>query len=106
MLKRYAHIKTAYLSKKINKVKKERFRQDYFIPYPARIEILSNGSISISFLDFENLSLVGYVVDSLKQEASVALLKEIARRMKGGDAIPYPSDVNKNKSNYLNISPV
>ena len=106
MLKRYAHIKIAHLNKKINgKRRKTKESDDYFVPYPAKIEDI-DGQVSLSFPDFEELIVKGIDLAAAATSASVALLREIAMRIKQGMAIPLPSDVILHRSDYTVISPL
>ncbi len=105
MLKRYAHIKTAYLNKKINGKRKGADKADYFIPYPARISQTEEGCC-LAFPDFENLRVTCTTLADTQIAASVALLREIATRMKQGVTIPLPRDFVLSDPTFTVISPL
>lgn len=105
MLKRYAHIKSSYLAKKINSRKKRVKSPDLFMPYPAIVSETAFGEISFSFPDFEELNVIGKSVDDAMNKASVILLREIASRIHDGAVIPFPSDLEA-KSRYTIVSPI
>ncbi len=106
MLKRYAHIKTAHLNKKINgKRRKTNESTDHFVPYPARIETHDDG-IRLAFPDFEELVVSAQDFNTAASTASVALLREIALRLKQGMVIPLPSDIILNSNEFTVISPL
>ena len=102
----YAHIKTAHLNKKINgKRRKASEQTDHFVPYPARIETHDDG-IRLAFPDFEELVISAHDFNTAANTASVALLREIALRLKQGMVIPLPSDIILNSNEFTVISPL
>lgn len=106
MLKRYAHIKTAYLNKKINgKRRKGAGQTDHFVPYPARIAHSEDGCC-LAFPDFEDLLVTGTTLPETLLTASIALLREIATRLKQGVTIPLPSDFVLSDPAFTVVSPL
>ncbi|HCA3439753.1 TPA: site-specific integrase [Salmonella enterica subsp. salamae serovar 35:g,m,s,t:-] len=107
MLKRYAHIKTSHLSRKINGKRRKSSVAvvDHFVPYPARISEIEDG-ISLSFPDFEELVITGVNLATAAAGASIALLREIAMRLKQGLSIPLPSDMVLHRKDYTVIAPL
>lgn len=106
MLKRYAHIKTTYLVKKLNTKKKKGNTPDLFMPYPAKISCSDNGKVELNFPDFEELNVIGDTYEETVSYASAALLRELAIRLKQGYSIPFPSDIIPEDRLYTIISPV
>lgn len=106
MLKRYAHIKTAYLNKKINGKRRQGAGQtDHFVPYPARIAHSEDGCC-LAFPDFEDLLVTGTTLPETLLTASIALLREIATRLKQGVTIPLPSDFVLSDPAFTVVSPL
>jgi integrase len=106
MLKRYAHIKTTYLVKKLNTRKKKGNTPDLFMPYPAKVSCYENGTVELHFPDFEELNVIGKTYEETVSYASSALLRELAIRLKQGHFIPFPSNIIPDDHTYTVISPV
>ncbi len=94
MLKRYAHLRTSFLAKKLNAKKKKinMVEADPFVPYPAKIDE-DCGAFTLTFLDFDELSVVADSVDTATEQGSMALLRAIATRIKNKQHIPFPSNI-------------
>lgn len=92
MLKRYTHLKSGLLVKKLEG-NRHRGRQTvitHLIPYPACIEKDGESNIKLRILDFEDLEVSAPCRDSAIRIAQDALLRRIVSLMKASEAIPQP----------------
>lgn len=91
MLKRYTHLKTVKLVRKLegNKHRGRQILIDNLIPYPAAIERIDN-EIRIRVLDFDDVAGTGICHTSAVKSAQDALLRKLMTMMRGADEIPEP----------------
>ncbi len=91
MLKRYTHLKTAKLVRKLegNKHRGRQVLIDNLIPYPASVET-TNNEIRIRVLDFDDVAGTGFCHESAVKSAQDALLRKLMTMMRGADEIPEP----------------
>lgn len=91
MLKRYTHLRTSRLIKKLdagtNKGKAAVL--SHLIPYPAHVQMIEAG-VNVTFPDFDKLEINGVCKDSTIQVAQDALLRRIMTLMRLGRPIPAP----------------
>lgn len=97
MLKRYTHLRTSRLVKKLDagSNKGKAAVLSHLVPYPAHIEDHDDG-VRMSFPDFEQLHVAGPCLDSTIVVAQDALLRRILTLMRQGRPIPEPD-------NYLDV---
>ena len=109
MLKRYTHLKTAKLVRKLegNKHRGRQVLIDNLIPYPATVEHNEN-IIRIRILDFEGVSGIGPCHDSAVKSAQDALLRKLMTMMRGASEIPEPDQYLEsiNEHTILMIDPL
>ena len=109
MLKRYTHLKTARLVRKLegNKHRGRQVLIDNLIPYPAAVETTEN-EVRIRVLDFDDVAGTGRCQESAVKSAQDALLRKLMTMMRGADAIPEPDQYLENVSeqSVLMIDPL
>lgn len=109
MLKRYTHLKTAKLVRKLegNKHRGRQVLIDNLIPYPAAIETTDN-EIRIRVLDFDDVAGIGICKESAVKSAQDALLRKLMTMMRGADEIPEPDQYleNVHEQRILMIDPL
>ncbi len=91
MLKRYVHLKSQRLVRKLegNKHKGKQVVLDYLIPYPAMVSQQEN-KYQVKLLDFDHLVAHGLCRDSAIQSAQDALLRHILKSMRNSEMLPPP----------------
>lgn len=97
MLKRYTHLRTSRLVKKLDagSNKGKAAVLSHLVPYPAYIENKDDG-VRMLFPDFEQLHVAGPCLNSTILVAQDALLRRILTLMRQGRPIPEPD-------NYLDV---
>lgn len=91
MLKRYTHLKTAKLVRKLegNKHRGRQVLIDNLIPYPAAVEV-SDSEIRVRVLDFDDVAGAGFCHESAVRSAQDALLRKLMTMMRSAIEIPEP----------------
>lgn len=92
MLKRYTHLKSGLLVKKLegNKNKGKQTVINHLIPYPAYVEDQCDQSIRLRLLDFDDLVVSAPCRSSAIKVAQDALLRRIVSLMRVSKTIPQP----------------
>ncbi|WP_436435497.1 site-specific integrase [Lonsdalea quercina] len=107
MLKRYTHLNAAHLVSKLDASKKQAQKlASIFTPYPADIEINSNGQVTMTFSDFDDLSVTASTYDDALKVASVELLRFQAIAAKNGERLPPPGHIAVNMTERVLINPL
>jgi integrase len=93
MLKRYVHLRTQRLVRKLDagNNKGRAAVLSHIVPYPACIE-QHDSRVVVRFPDFEGLHATGRNVESATQRAQDALLRHILILMRNGKSIPPPDN--------------
>ena len=88
MLKRYTHLRMGHLTRKLNaRRRKKPDPARCFVPWPATVQQDEHG-VTVTFPDFEALSVTANSLDVALPLASTALLRELATRLAQGIAVP------------------
>nr|WP_263069971.1 site-specific integrase [Enterobacter huaxiensis] len=107
MLKRYTHLSASHLVSKLDASKKQaRKLASIFIPYPADIDTDSNGQVTMTFSDFDDLSVTAPTYDDALRVASVELLRFQAVAAKNGERLPPPGHISVNMTKRVLINPL
>lgn len=98
MLKRYTHLRTSRLVKKLDagSNKGKAAVLSHLVPYPAYIENKNEEGVRMHFPDFDQLHVAGPCLNSTILVAQDALLRRILTLMRKGRPIPEPD-------NYLDV---
>ena len=93
MLKRYTHLRTSRLIKKLDagSNKGKAAVLSHLVPYPAYIENHDDG-VRMHFPDFDQLHASGPCLTSAINVAQDALLRRILTLMRQGQPIPEPDN--------------
>lgn len=109
MLKRYTHLKTVKLVRKLegNKHRGRQVLIDNLIPYPATVEQKDN-VIRIRILDFDDVTGIGPCQASAVRSAQDALLRKLMTMMRDTSEIPEPDQYLEliHEQNILMIDPL
>ncbi|EKA0842716.1 site-specific integrase [Salmonella enterica] len=112
MLKRYTHLRAYQLVSKLDARRRQTQKiAPYFVPYPACIESVNEGSdgccgFRVHLPDFDNLSVSAASRESALEAAGVLLLRTLAKAAQRGERVPRPGDLPEGKHERVMIHPL